>query len=116
MMGIAVLIAEILFWVFLLGGLFSRYGLGWKKFGLVLLILTPIVDLGLIALTYRDLASGESSTFFHGLSAYYVGFSLVFGHDVMSSSDKKFQPRFGNSSDAGTNTRKAIDVYYQDQL
>ncbi|EFG81864.1 hypothetical protein HMPREF0281_00850 [Corynebacterium ammoniagenes DSM 20306] len=85
MIGIAIIIAEILFWVFLLGGLFSRYGLGWKKFGLGLLILTPIVDLVLIALTYSDLASGESPTFFHGLSAYYVGFSLVFGHDVISS-------------------------------
>ena len=116
MIGIAIIIAEILFWVFLLGGLLSRYGLGWKKFGLALLILTPVVDLVLIALTYSDLASGESSSFFHGLSAYYVGFSLVFGHDVISSLDEKFQQRFGNSSDAGTATRKASDDPYQEQL
>lgn len=116
MIGIAIIIAEILFWAFLLGGLFSRYGLGWKKFGLALLILTPVVDLVLIALTYSDLASGESSSFFHGLSAYYVGFSLVFGHDVISSLDEKFQQRFGNSSDAGTATRKASDDPYQEQL
>lgn len=94
MIGAAIIVAEILFWVFLLGGLCARYGLGWKAFGIFLLVLTPVVDLVLIALTYSDLSSGQDSSFFHGLSAFYVGFSIIFGHDVIIAMDKKFQHRF----------------------
>lgn len=117
MIGVAIIVAEILFWVFLLGGLCARYGLGWKKFGIFLLVLTPVVDLVLIALTYSDLSSGQDSSFFHGLSAFYVGFSIIFGHDVIIAMDKKFQHRFHKSGfkDGGEEARSGVGDY-QDQL
>lgn len=117
MIGVAIIVAEILFWVFLLGGLFLRYGLGWKKIGIFLLVLTPVVDLVLIALTYSDLSSGQDSSFFHGLSAFYVGFSIIFGHDVITAMDKKFQHRFHNNGfDDGGEEIHSGAGNYQEQL
>lgn len=91
----AIITAEVLFWVFLLGGLLLRYLLGWKKVSIVLLVLTPVIDLILIALTYFDLSQGGRSHFVHGLSAFYVGYSLALGPTVIAEMDRKFAARFG---------------------
>lgn len=84
---------EILFWVLLLAGVSVRYLLGWRAVSTGLLIATPAVDLIIIALTYVDLAAGASSDFSHGLAAFYVGFSIVFGPEIITRIDRRFARR-----------------------
>lgn len=93
-LAFAIIAAEVLFWVFLFGGLFMRYALGWKRAGLLLLASTPVIDLALIGMTYVDLYRGSDSSFFHGMSAFYVGFSIVLGPDIIAACDRKFAARF----------------------
>lgn len=90
---------EILFWCLLLGGLTVRYLLRWRTLSTILLIATPLVDLGIIALTYGDLAGGAPSDFSHGLAAFYVGFSIVFGPEIIQRFDRRFADRYTNLSD-----------------
>lgn len=84
---------EILFWILLLAGVSVRYLLGWRAVSTGLLIATPAVDLIIIALTYVDLAAGASSDFSHGLAAFYVGFSIVFGPEIITRIDRRFARR-----------------------
>lgn len=90
--------AEVLFWVFLLGGLSVRYLLGWKKVSIVMLALTPVIDLVLIGLTYNDLSNDGKSRFMHGLSAFYVGYSIALGPSIIGEIDRKFAARFGGET------------------
>lgn len=85
---------EVLFWALLIVGLSTRYLLDWRGASTALLIATPIIDIVIIALTYVDLAEGSSSDFSHGLAAFYVGFSTVFGPDVVRFLDRKLARRF----------------------
>lgn len=94
----AIITAEVLFWVFLLGGLSIRYLLGWKKTSIIMLALTPGIDLILIGLTYHDLSHGGKSHFIHGLSAFYVGYSIALGPSIISEIDRKFATRFGGEA------------------
>lgn len=84
---------EVLFWVLLLAGVSSRYLLGWRVTSAGLLLATPVVDLAIIALTYVDLAGGARSDFSHGLAAFYVGFSIVFGPEIIARFDRRFARR-----------------------
>ena len=97
MIALAIVCAEILFWVFLLSGLFARYALRLKTLGLVLLALTPVVDIVLIALTYIDLHRGAAASFFHGMATVYVGFTVMFGPAIVRAMDAKFLRRYGGS-------------------
>lgn len=60
-----------------------------------MLALTPIIDLVLIGLSYYDLSHGGKSSFVHGLSAFYVGYSIALGPSIISEIDRKFAKRFG---------------------
>lgn len=117
MIALAIVCAEILFWVFLLSGLFARYALRLKTLGLVLLALTPVVDIVLISLTYIDLHRGANASFFHGMAAVYVGFTVMFGPAIVRAMDAKFLRRYGGgtggkkspatpTSSSGSETRK----------
>ncbi|MDN6283267.1 MULTISPECIES: hypothetical protein [Corynebacterium] len=90
---------EVLFWCLLLGGLAVRYLLKWRAVSNVLLILTPVVDLAIIALTFVDLANGASSDFTHGLAAFYVGFSVVFGPEIIRRLDRRFARKYTDLPD-----------------
>lgn len=98
MIALAIICAEILFWVFLLSGLFARYALRQKTLGLVLLALTPVVDIVLISLTYIDLHRGANASFFHGMAAVYVGFTVMFGPAIVRAMDAKFLRRYGGGA------------------
>lgn len=89
-----IIAGEILFWCLLLGGLSARYLVRWRCLSTVLLLLTPVVDLAIIALTYIDLSRGAPSDFSHGLAAFYVGFSIAFGPEVIQRLDRRFARRF----------------------
>lgn len=95
MILIAIVVAEVLFWILLLAGLLTRYALKAPRIGAALLIATPIVDLVLLALTYIDLSSGKSSNFIHGLSALYIGYSIALGPTIIRALDVRFARRFG---------------------
>ena len=90
MILIAIAVAEVLFWVLLVAGLLTRYALRAPRVGAALLIATPIVDLVLLALTYIDLSSTNSSNFAHGLSALYIGYSITLGPTIIRAMDVRF--------------------------
>ncbi|WP_217594184.1 hypothetical protein [Cohnella sp. GbtcB17] len=89
---------EIAFWVFILAGLTCRYLLKWKKTGSALLLLTPVVDIVLLAVTVAHLRQGAEATFAHGLSAVYIGVSIAFGHAMIRWADERFAHRFAGGA------------------
>lgn len=84
---LAIIVGEIAFWIFLLLGLLLRYKWGYKQISLVLLASTPIIDLFLLFFTLIDLSNGVKPHFFHGLSAAYIGFSIMYGHRTIRWAD-----------------------------
>ena len=93
-MVIAIVIAEIAFWVLIALGLAVRYLAGRKRLGLALLAATPLVDAALLAVVAIDLVQGGTATTPHALSAVYLGVSLVFGHSMIRWADVRFAHRF----------------------
>ncbi len=94
MIGVLILAGEISFWAFVLGGLISRYLLRRPRLGVALLLMTPVVDLALVAATVIDLRAGATASLFHGLAAVYVGVSIAFGHRMICWADERFAHRF----------------------
>jgi hypothetical protein len=94
-MLLAVIVAaEIGFWVLLAAGLATRYVLGRRRLGAILLASVPVVDLVLLVATVIDLRGGATADFTHGLAAAYIGFSVAFGHTVIRWADQRFAHRF----------------------
>ena len=96
MILIVIVACEIGFWVLVLLGLVARYPLRRRRLGLVLLALTPVVDLVLLAATAFDLNRGATATIYHGLAAIYLGFSVAYGHKMISWADTRFAHRFAD--------------------
>ena len=94
MIAAMIIACEIGFWVFVLAGLASRYLLGKRLLGGVLLACTILIDLALLVFTAIDVKGGATAGFFHGLSAVYVAVSLVFGKQMIRWADGKFAHRF----------------------
>ena len=87
-----IIAVEIGFWVFIAAGLVTRYLLGRKRLGLLLLALTPVLDLTLlIATTYDILANDATATAAHGIAAIYLGVSLTFGKRMIRWADERFR-------------------------
>lgn len=95
-----IIAGEVSFWCLLLGGLSVRYLFRWRLVSAALLALTPMVDLAVIALTYVDLARGAPSDLSHGLAAFYVGFSVTFGPELIRRFDRRFARRYTDVPDA----------------
>ncbi|MFE0190296.1 hypothetical protein [Streptomyces sp. NPDC058989] len=87
-----------LFWVFLIGGLTARYAAGWRGVGGVLLLCVPLIDVVLLGATVLSIRSGAEPTIWHGLSAAYLGITVVYGHRAMRWADTKFARRFGRAA------------------
>jgi hypothetical protein len=94
LIGAVILAGEVAFWAFVLAGLAARYLLGRPRLGVTLLLMTPVVDLVLVAATVIDLRAGATADFFHGLAAIYVGVSIAFGHRMIRWADERFAHRF----------------------
>ncbi|KAB1643926.1 hypothetical protein [Gulosibacter chungangensis] len=90
----AIVAAEIGFWVLLFVGLAARYLLKLRRLSNVLLVCVPLIDLVLIGLVAFDLSRGTEPTGVHGFAALYLGFSVGFGHRLISSVDAWFAHRF----------------------
>ncbi|GAB3263290.1 hypothetical protein [Kineosporia babensis] len=93
-MIVAILTAEIGFWVFLLGGLLLRYLLRRNRLSTFVLACVPLVDLALLAFVTIDIARGAEPSRAHALAAVYLGFTVAFGHRTISWADAWFQHRF----------------------
>ncbi len=85
---------EIGFWVAIVAGLVARYLFKLKRTSIVLLLLTPVIDLVVLVATVIDLQNGAKANFVHGLAAVYLGFSVVFGHSMIKWADVRFAHRF----------------------
>lgn len=85
---------EIGFWVLLAAGLCTRYLLHRKRLGLTLLACVPLLDAVLLAAAGTDLARGGTADTVHGLAAFYLGFSVAFGHSLIRWADVRFAHRF----------------------
>lgn len=86
--------SEIMFWVLIVLGLSARYVLRRPRLGVVLLALTPVVDLVLLVAVGVDLRAGGTATFAHALAAIYLGFSIAYGHRMIRWMDVRFAHRF----------------------
>lgn len=90
----AIVTGEVAFWVLLVAGLAARYVLRRPRLGMLLLLGTPIVDAALLAVTAIDLHRGATPTQAHALAAAYLGFTVAFGHSLVSWADQRFAHRF----------------------
>ncbi|MGW7976252.1 hypothetical protein BU116_08420 [Staphylococcus xylosus] len=88
---ILLIAAEILFWVFIVLGLISRYVMRREKLGLFFLVLTPVIDLTLVITMSLDLLNGAAATMPHGIAAVYIGVSIAFGKQMIRWADKRFK-------------------------
>lgn len=86
---------EIGFWIFLFLGLFFRYILKFPRAGKAILFCVPLLDLVLLLATAIDLHNGATAEFAHGLAAVYLGFTLVYGPDVIKWLDRLAARQFG---------------------
>lgn len=82
--------SEIAFWVVIAAGFVARYLLKMKRLGLVLLALTPVIDLILLLTTSVDLYHGAVATQAHALAAVYIGVSIAFGKSMIAWADERF--------------------------
>lgn len=96
MTGLLIVAAEIGFWALLLAGLTARYVLRRRRLGLVLLAMTPLVDLVLLIATFVDLRGGAVATAWHSLAAVYLGVSIAFGPRMIAWADQRFAHRFAD--------------------
>ncbi|MEO3944488.1 hypothetical protein [Gorillibacterium sp. CAU 1737] len=87
----AIIACEVAFWLFIGAGLVTRYAFKMEKAGLVLLAMTPVIDVLLLLLTGIDLYGGATATAAHGIAAVYIGVSLLFGRDMIRWADKRYQ-------------------------
>ncbi|HJA03385.1 MAG TPA: hypothetical protein H9800_00785 [Candidatus Microbacterium stercoravium] len=95
---IVIIACEIGFWVVLVAGLGARYILRRRLLSHILLVCVPLLDLALLTLIAWDLvANGATAQFEHGLGALYLGFSLAFGHRIITVVDGRFAHRFAGA-------------------
>lgn len=89
-MIVGVIVAcEIAFWVFVAAGLGARYVLRRERLGMGLLVAAPVVDLVLLSVTAFDLGRGGYAGVAHGLAAAYLGFSVAYGHRLITWADRR---------------------------
>lgn len=106
----AIIACEIGFWVLIAAGLLARYPLGMPRLGLLLLVLTPVVDVALLAFTAIDLRTGGQPSLVHGVAALYLGFSVVFGKRSVVWADRMYRRKVRGEHvaepDVGSKLRK----------
>ncbi|HHD1096128.1 MULTISPECIES: hypothetical protein [Staphylococcus] len=83
-----IFIGEITFWFFLLISVILRYQLGFKKISISMLIMTVIINILQMIVIFVHLFYGAKPTFFHGLTAVFIGFSLIYGRRTIQWADK----------------------------
>lgn len=115
MIVIGILACEIGFWVVLGLGLALRYLAGLRKVSNVLLLCVPMLDVLLLTLIAWDLLVNHTTADFgHGLGAIYLGFTVAFGHQIITRVDAWFAHRFaGGAAPAETPKSGISRVKYE---
>ncbi|WP_079125637.1 hypothetical protein [Streptomyces lushanensis] len=75
-----IVVCEVGFWVLLAAGLALRYLAGMRRLGAAVLLLEPLLEVVLLAVTAVDLRNGAEPDWKHGLAALYIGYTVAFGH------------------------------------
>jgi len=81
---------EIGFWVCIVLGLFVRYIAKRERLGLLLLAMTPLVDLILVLVTGIDIYRGATATMAHAIAPLYIAITIVYGKDMIRWADERF--------------------------
>ncbi|MFG2136040.1 hypothetical protein [Streptomyces sp. NPDC048650] len=89
-----IVICEVGFWVLLAGGLALRYLARMPRTGAAVLLLEPLLELVLLAVTAIDLKNGATADWKHGLAAVYIGYTVGYGHYTIRWIDGHFAHRF----------------------
>lgn len=89
--GWMIVFCEIAFWVVIVLGLMTRYIFKKKQLGIILLALTPLVDLTLLIAAGIDIYRGEVATTAHAIAAVYIGISIAYGKSMIEWADQRFQ-------------------------
>ena len=89
--GWMIVFCEVAFWVVIFLGLVIRYLFKREKLGLILLALTPLIDLLLLITASIDLYRGAVATQAHAIAAVYIGVSIAFGKSMIEWADLRFQ-------------------------
>lgn len=90
-----IIACEVGFWIVLAAGLLARYVFKAPRTSTVLLVSTPVIDLILLIAVALDLSVNlATATFFHGLAALYIGFTLMFGKLTVRWADRWFAYKF----------------------
>ncbi|MFE6872060.1 hypothetical protein ACFVFS_36650 [Kitasatospora sp. NPDC057692] len=92
-----ILACDVLFWVLLAAGLAARYAFGRPRLGGALLFCVPLVDVVLLAATVLSIRDGVEPTLWHGLSAAYLGITVVYGHRTVRWADARFARRYAEA-------------------
>ncbi|MFJ2779784.1 hypothetical protein [Kitasatospora sp. NPDC087315] len=87
-----------LFWVLLAAGLAARYAAGRPRLGGALLFCVPLIDVVLLVTTVLSIRDGVEPTVWHGLSAAYLGITVVYGHRTIRWADAKFARRYAGNA------------------
>ncbi|MGW3009275.1 hypothetical protein ACWC9R_10600 [Streptomyces sp. NPDC001219] len=68
---------------------------GRRGLGGALLLCVPLLDIILLAATVISVREGAGPSIWHGLSAAYLGLTVVYGHRTLRWADAKFAHRYG---------------------
>ena len=81
---------EVGFWIFIIAGLVMRYIFNQKRIGLLLLAMTPVVDLILILVTGIDMYRGGEPTTADAIAPIYIAVSIIYGKSIIQWADERF--------------------------
>ncbi|WP_414055285.1 hypothetical protein [Macrococcus equi] len=107
-----IIAAEILFWVFIVLGLFARYIFHKPTLSKILLSSTIVVDLFLLIITTIHLYNGGNAEIAHGIAAVYIAVSVTFGKQMIGWLDEKFQTLLLNKQPLPKKHGKVYAVHY----
>lgn len=79
---------ELVFWGIVLAGFVVRYGCKKRKLSSWILSLVFFVDILLLFFTIWDSKQGNQATFSSTLAPFYLGFSLMWGHRIITWCDR----------------------------
>ncbi|MFJ9405782.1 hypothetical protein [Streptomyces sp. NPDC101393] len=89
-----IIICEVGFWVLLAGGLALRYLARMPRTGAAVLLMEPLLEVVLLAVTAIDLKNGAAADWKHGLAAVYIGYTVAYGHYTIKWVDGHVAHRF----------------------
>jgi hypothetical protein len=89
-----IIACEVGFWVLLVAGLALRYLARMPRTGAAVLLMEPLLELTLLAVTAIDLRNGATADWKHGLAAVYIGYTVAYGHYTIAWADGHFAHRF----------------------